>query len=244
MNLAQTRSLWRQLARAAAIVASALCASVYQADDAPGQDNQAAPPWYPYLEPAPRLAEMPASEFLEDILLRHTLRVAGILFPELAEGELPATDFGVIVLPSFLSDSVVLFRESGGGTLVEKREMKRSGVYLRDMTPHETPGMVTVSRPLHPEIATASISAIRRALANARPHRPGNWAVLDGVFYYFFSRDDVGIAHSPSPDTEAASLVELAWVLGEFADDEAEERDLRVAVENALRANHGSRKDK
>ena len=52
------------------------------------------------------------------------------------------------------------------------------------------------------------------------------------------------MAHSPSPHTEAGSLVELARVLGEFADDEAEERDLRVVLESALRANHGSRKER
>jgi len=122
--------------------------------------------------------------------------------------------------------------------------MKRNGVSLNDMTPDEAPGIVAVSRPLHPDIATASVSAIRRALANARPHRPGDVIMLDGVQYYFFSGDGIGRAHSPSPDTEAGSLVELAWVLGEFAKGKAEERDLRVALENALRANHGSRKER
>ena len=243
MNLAPPRNRRRRVGQAAAIVASALCAGMSQADDARGDDNQTAPTWYPYLEPAFRLTEMETSEYAEDILLQETLRVARIMFPEIAEGEMPSSDFGAIVLPSFSLGFVLLFRESEGRTLVEKREMKRNGVFVRDMTPDEI-RIVAVSRPLHTDIATASISAIRRALANARPHRPGNWVMMDGVFYYFFSRDDVGIAHSPSPDTEAGSLVVLVRVLGEFADDKAEERDLRVALENALRANHGSRSER
>ena len=242
MNPVQPKSRRPRLLLTAAIAAGALCAGVCQADDEPEQGTQTPPPWYPYLEPAPRLAELEASEYRGDIMLQGTRRRARILFPELAPGTMPATDFGVIAWAWY--GDVVLFRESEGGTLVEKREIRHNGVRLDDMTPDETPGIVTVSRPLQPDITTASVSAFRRALANARPHRPGNWAVYDGMFYYFFSHDGVGIAHSPSPGTEAGSLVELARVLGEFASDNAEERDLRAAVENALRANHGLRKER
>ncbi|MDE0225276.1 MAG: hypothetical protein OXP28_09080 [Gammaproteobacteria bacterium] len=242
MNPAQPRSGRWWLARAAAIVAGALCASVCQADDEPGEDTRTAPPWYPHLEPAPRLTELETSEFLENLLLQHTVRVARILFPELAEGEIPTTDFGMIAWA--WEGDAVLFRESEGETFVEKRGMKRDGVRLDDMAPDEAPDIVTVSRALQPDIATASVSAIRRALTNARPHRPGNVIKLDGVQYYFFSGDGIGKAHSPDPDTEAGSLVQLARVLGEFADGQAEERDLRVALENALRANHGLKKER
>lgn len=190
---------------------------------------------------------MDAREFVEDPFLQFVLQdahgVARILFPELSEGKMPTTDFGVIVLPSFHPGFVLLLRESEGGTLVAKREMKGNGVFAYDMTSDETPRIVTASRPLHPDIVSACIAVIRRALTNARPHCPGNWTMRDGVFYYFFSRDGAGIAHSPSPDTEAGRLVELARVLREFADDQAEERDLWVALENALRTNHRSRQE-
>ena len=242
MSTIKPRSRRRRLAPAAAIVASALCAGVCQADGEPEQGTQTHRPWHPYLEPAPQLTEMEASEPFEDLILQHTRRAARILFPELAEGTMPTTDFGVIAWA--WDGDVVLFRESEGGTLVETREMKRNGIFLNDMRSDETPGIVTVSRPLHPDIATASVSAIRRALANARPHRPGNVLMMDGVAYYFFSRNGAGRAHSPSPDTEAGSLVELARVLRDFASHKAEERDLRVAVESALRANHGLRTER
>ena len=166
-------------------------------------------------------------------------RSARALFPKLAKASLPDTEFGVLVLPSFSSPHVVLFRDSNGETLVEKREID-SEIFLRDLTPDERPRITTSSKALPPEIATASISAIRRALANARPHHPGKWGVMDGVSYYFFSRGVTGKAHSPGEDTEAGQLARLVWALRDFVDSHAEDRDLWVAVENALRANHGS----
>ena len=199
------------------------------------------PPHHPYLAPAPSLAEMATGGPVE----RAIADAARILFPELDRGILPATEFGVIVLPSFWSPYVVLFREADGGMVVEKREPEW-GILLRDLTPDEAPRITTESKLLHPEIATASVSAIRRALANARPNRPmidgdgREWVVLDGVSFYFFSRDSAGSAHSPDPATEAGQLVELASVLRQFVDDQADERELRMAAENALRANHGS----
>ena len=123
MSTIKPRSRRRRLAHAAAIVASALCAGVCQADGEPEQGTQTHRPWHPYLEPAPQLTEMEASEPSEDLILQHTRRVARILFPELAEGTMPTTDFGVIAWA--WQGEVVLFRESEGGTLVEKREMKR-----------------------------------------------------------------------------------------------------------------------
>ena len=226
----------------AAVVATVLCAGICQADDESEEQAQADQPWHPYLEPAPRLTEMGASEVDEDLLLEGTFRIARILFPELAEGAMPTTDFGAIAWG--WGGHVVLFLESEGGTLVEKREIDRDGVSWDDLAYHETPGIVTGSRPLQPEIATAAISAIRRALANARPHRPGNRFVLDGVQHYFFSGDRAGRAHSPDTDTEAGQLARLARVLGEFVDGWVEEREVRVAAEDALRANHGLIKDR
>ena len=106
MNLAQTRSLRRRLARAAAIIASALCASLCQADDAPGEDNAGRP----NVVPAPGTgtpvggAARQASFSKISSSKAHTPQYPGSCFPQLAEGVLPTTDFGVIVLPSFLSE--------------------------------------------------------------------------------------------------------------------------------------------
>ena len=115
---------------------------------------------------------------------------------------------------------------------------------MRELTRNEVLGMTTKSKPLDAEIAAAAVSAIRRALENARLHRPGNTLVVDGVSFYFFSRGSVGSAHSPDLATEARQLVELAWVLEQFVGGQAEERELRMATENALRANHGSTRDR
>lgn len=189
--------------------------------------------YHPYLAPAPPLTEMEAGGPVE----RAIARSAKALFPELAKGALPTTAFGTIMLPSFSSPSVLLFRKTDAGTLVEKREFE-FGIHLRDLTPDERPNLVTVSKVLHPEIVTASKSAIRGALANARPHRSGG--MRDGESYYFFSRGIFGTAHSPGSATEAGKLVHLVWVLSRFADGAASERELRQAAENALGAVHGS----
>lgn len=195
------------------------------------------PPHRPYLAPAPSLAEMATGDPVE----RSMAHAARILFPELAHGTLPVTEFGVLV-PSSWQPYVVLFRKADGGMTVEKREPEW-GIPLRDLTHDEALPITIESKLLHPEIATASVSAIRRALANARPNRPMigvEWVVLDGVSYYFFSRGSVGSAHSPGSATQAGQLVELVRVLGQFVDGEADERELRMAAENALRANLGS----
>ena len=188
---------------------------------------------HPYLAPAPPLTEMEAGDPVE----RAIARSAKALFPELAKGSLPTTAFGTIMLPSFSSPSVLLFRKTDRGTLVEKREFE-FGIHLRDLTADERPNLVTMSKVLHPEIATASQSAIRRALANARPNRPRG--MRDGESYYFFSRGVFGTAHSPGSDTEAGKLVHLVWVLGRFADGTASERELREAAATALLDVHGS----
>lgn len=232
----------RRLGRVAAVVATVLCVGICQADDESDEQTEAEQPWHPYLEPAPWLTETDAGGVDEDLLLEGTFRIARILFPEFAEGAMPTIDFGAIAWG--WGGHVVLFLESEGGTLVEKREIDRDGVSWDDLAYHETPGIVTGSRPLQPEIATAAISAIRRALANARPHRPGNRFVLDGVQHYFFSGDRAGRAHSPDTDTEAGQIARLARVLGEFVDGWVEEREVRVAAEDALRANHGLVKDR
>ena len=109
------------------------------------------------------------------------------------------------------------------------------------MTQDETPDITIKSKALHPDIATASVSAIRRALKNARPKTPTNgWVVVDGASYYFFSRGSTGRAHSPDSDTEAGTLCRLVHVLAAFVDGNADERELMATVENALAANHGS----
>lgn len=228
----------RDLANAACIVACAICIGVNGAASE-DEESPARPPHHPYLAPALSLGEMASGDHVE----RAMERSARVLFPDLAKGALPDTEFGALVLPSFWPPYVVLFRETDGGTLVEKREIER-GVILRDLTPDERPGITTNSKSLHPENATASISAIRRALANARPHNRGNWIVSDGVSYYFFSRGITGKTHSPDAGTEAGQLVRLASTLRDFADGQVGERELRVAVENALRANHGSMDDR
>ncbi len=196
-------------------------------------------PHHPFLAPALSLVEMASGGPVE----RAMERSARVLFPELAKGTLPATDFGALVLPSFWGSSVVLFREAGGETLVEVRE-REHGIRLRDLTSEETPTIGTKSKSLRPEIATASVSAIRRALSNTQRYRPGSMVVLDGVSYYFFSGDRVGSAHSPDSATEAGKLVRLVRVLEQFVDGEVAERELRMAAEDALRANHGMTKDR
>lgn len=202
-------------------------------------EGKASPPYHPYLAPARSLAEMETGDHVE----RAIARSARVLFPELGQGILPATDFGVFVLPSNWPPHAVLFRETDGRILVERRALEY-GIRLRDLTPGEVPAITTKAKSLHAEIATASVSAIRRALGNARLHRPGNILMVDGVSYYFFSGGSVGSTHSPGSGTEAGQLVELAWVLEHFVVGEAEERDLWVAAENALRANHGSTTDR
>ena len=230
------RSLVHAVGRRALVgaIAGTLCISPGAANE---DEEKTLPPYHPYLAPAHSLEEMSRGNPVEQAMERS----ARILFPELAQGTLPATDFGAL---SLHTPRVVLFRQTGEGTLVEMREQEL-GVYLRDLTPDETPPIATKSRPLHPEIATASVSAIRRALTNARPNRPMidgdvEWVVVDGVSYYFFSGEHVGSAHSPGTDTEAGQLVQLVFALREFVNDQVEEPELRVAVENALRANHGS----
>ena len=125
------------------------------------------------------------------------------------------------------------------GHSLRRRELDH-GIRLRDLTHDEVPPTTTESKLLDPEIATASISAIRRALANVRLYRPGNTMVMDGVSFYFFSGGSVGKAHSPGSATEAGQLVQLVYALRRFVDGQADERELRMAAENALRANHGS----
>lgn len=221
-------------------IAGTLCvgASHAAADD----EEKTLPPYHPHLAPARSLKAMAYGDPVE----RAIARSARALFPTLAPGTLPDTAFGVIALG--FRGSVVLFRETDAGTIVEKRELER-GVRLRDLTQDEVPQVSTKSKLLAPEIATASVSAIRRALANARPNRPVidgdvEWVVVDGVSYYFFSRGSVGSAHSPGSATEAGQLVQLVWALRQFVDGQSDERELRMAAENALRANHGSRADR
>ena len=216
-------------------LAGTLCIS---ASGAANDDQKSPPPHHPHLAPAPSLMEMANGDHVE----RAIERSARALFPEFAQGTLPDTGFGVIVLRSFGRPSVVLFREADGGTFVERREMERG---LRELSHDEVPRITTESKPLDPEIATASISAIRRALTNARPKHAMidgdvEWVVLDGVSFYFFSGRSVGKAHSPDSATEAGQLVQLVWALEQFVDTRAGEHELRMAAENALRANHGS----
>ncbi|MCY3621400.1 MAG: hypothetical protein OXH68_06770 [Gammaproteobacteria bacterium] len=237
----QFRTLVDALGRRALVGAIAGTLCIGRSGAANEDEERTLPPYHPYLAPALSLEEMARGDLVE----RAMERSARILFPELAQGTLPATDFGALSLPT---PRVVLFRQTGDGTLVEMRE-KEHGVYLRDLTDDETPPIATKSRPLHPEIATASVSAIRRALTNARPNRPMidgdvERVVLGGVSHYFFSGDRVGSAHSPDSATEAGMLVRLVRVLGQFVDGEAAEGELRMAAEDALRANHGMTKDR
>ena len=220
------------------IVAATLCMNPGGAANE-NEVNRTRPPYHPYLEPAPSLGEMETGNIVE----RAIARAARALFPDPARGSLPATDFGTIILPSFLPPYALQFRETDGGTVVEKREFE-FGVRLDDLTPDERPGLDTATRLIHPATAMACASAIRRALRDARPHHPGKWIVLDGVSYYFFNRDGVGRAHSPGTDTQAGQLAQLVHVLREFVDNEAEERELQMAVENALRAHPGSATDR
>ena len=213
-------------------IVGTLCIS---ASGAANDDEKSLPPHHPYLAPASSLMEMASGGPVE----RAFERSARGLFPKLAQGTLPDTEFGVIVLPSFWPPSVVMFREADGGTFVEKRELE-FGIRLRDLTDDEVPPITTESKLLDPEIANASISAIRRALVNVRLYRPGNTMVADGVSFYFFSGGSVGKAHSPGSATEAGQLVQLVYALERFVDGQADERELRMAAENALRANHGS----
>lgn len=231
------RQFWNAMGRRvlAGTVAGALCIAASHAADA----EEEPPPHHPYLAPARSLVEMATGDHVE----RAIERSARVLFPELGQGILPATDFGVFVLPSNWPPYVVLFRETDGGTLVEKRAPER-GVRFRDLTPNEVPGVTTDSKSLRAEIAAASVSAIRRALENVRLERPGNTVMVDGVSFYFFGGGSVGSAHSPDLATQAGQLVELVWVLEQFVGGQAEERDVRMAAENALRANHGWTRDR
>lgn len=222
------------MASAACIVACAICISVNGAASE-DEESPALPPHHPYLAPAPPLAEMGAGAHVE----REMERSVRVLFPDLAKGALLDTEFGALVLPSFGNPAVVLFRETDSGTLVEKREIEFA-VSLRQLTHDEMPGITIGSKALPAEIATASISALRRALANARP--PPRGGMRDGAYYYFFSRGTAGRAHTPGADTEAGRLVGLVGALLRFVEGEAEDADLRVAVENASRANHGSKR--
>lgn len=167
-----------------------------------------------------------------DIVDREIAHFARVVFPGLATGSMPATEFGTIVLPSFSSPYIVLFHETNEGTLVQVREIE-SGVRLRDLTHDDRPGITTKSKALEADIVTASLSAIRRALANARPRRPGDMEMMDGVSFYFFNRDSAGRAHSPGSATEAGKLAQLVSALVRFVDGEAEERELRMAAEEA-----------
>lgn len=222
---------FRVAANAVCIVAATHCISVSGTANEP-EGTTTRPPYHPYLAPAPPLAEMGKGDFVE----REIAHSARVLFPDLAKGSLPTTAFGTIVLHSFGSPYVLLFRETDGGTLAEKREIELR-THLRDLTPDERPDLRIVSKVIHPEIATASRSAIRHALANARPHSPGG--MRDGEIYYFFSRGVFGTAHSPGSASEAGKLVELVWVLRRFVDGTASERELREAVEKTRRANRG-----
>ena len=225
------------LANAAGVVACAICITVNGAARE-NEESPARPPYHPYLVPALSFAEMASGDLIE----REMVRSARVLFPELAQGTLPATEFGALVLPSFGPPSVVLFGETDGGTLVEKRQVEWE-ITLEDLSPYGRPGITTGSKALNHEIATASISAIRRALANARPQDPGNRGMQDGVFYLLFSRGTTGSAHSPGSATEAGKLVRLVRVLEQFVDGQVEEREVRMAAEDALRTTHGSTKD-
>ena len=220
-------------AAAVCIVAATLCFGVHGTANE-NEGNTTRPPYHPYLAPAQPLTEMETGDPVE----REMARSARVLFPDLARGSLPATDFGTIMLPSFSSPHALLFQETDGGTLVEKREIEFE-FRLDDLTPGEESGLVTASRPIPHDVATACTSVIRRALRNVRPHLNTTVVVMDGESYYFFSHDGSGRAHSPSAYTEAGKLVRLVWALGNFVDGQLEERELRMAVENALRANHG-----
>ena len=221
-------------AAAVRIVAATLCIGATANEN---EGNTTRPPYHPFLGPAQTLTEMETGDPVE----REIALSARVLFPDLARGSRPATEFGTIMLPSFSSPHALLFQETDGGTLVEKREIEFE-FRLDDLTPGERSGLVTASRPIPDDVAMASTSVIRRALRNVRPHL--NRTVMDGESYYFFSQDGSGRAHSPGPDTEAGKLVRLVWALGNFVDGQLEERELRVAVENALRANHGSTSDR
>ena len=219
---------FRATANAVCIVAATHCISTSGTANEP-EGITTRPPYHPYLAPAPPLTEMVRGDPVE----REIAHSARILFPDLAEGSLPTTAFGTIVLHSFGLPYVLLFRETDGGTLVEKREIE-SRIHLRDPTPDERPDLRMVSKVIHPEIATASESAIRQALANARPHRPGG--MRDGEVYYFFSRGVFGTAHSPGSASEAGRLVQLVRVLRQFVDGGVEERELRVVAEDTARS--------
>lgn len=230
----------------------ALFTTAGEAANEPDEDKLATrtqadlPPYHPHLEPAPWLTEMDPGELPEDATLQDAFGTARALFPELAHGAMPSTDFGVIVHGG-LASSAVLFREVEGEPVVEKRETKRGR--LGNLRENETPAILTASRPLHPDIATAAVSVIRRALANARPYRPVladgvERIVLSDVSYYFFSGGIAGKAHAPDSDTEAGALDELSMVLREFVDGYTDERDVRLATENALRAKYDSSKDR
>ena len=218
-------------AAAVCIVAATLCIGVHGTANE-NEGNTTRPPYHPYLAPAQPLTELETGDPVE----REIALSARVLFPDLAKGSLPATDFGTIMLPSFSPPHALLFQETDGGTLVEKREIEFE-FRLDDLTPGEESGLVTASRPIPHDVATACTSVIRRALRNVRPHLNTTVVVMDGESYYFFSHDGSGRAHSPSAYTEAGKLVRLVWALGNFVDGQLEERELRVAVENALRAN-------
>ena len=148
-RLSPRRSQFRALANAAGIVAGALCMNVSGAENG-AKENLTRHPYYPYLAPAPPLMEMDTGDHVD----RRMARLAHALFPELAQGTLPATEFGAIWKGDPFG-SVVLFRESdGGGSLVETREIEVGEVFLRDMTQDETPDITIKSKALHPDIAT------------------------------------------------------------------------------------------
>ena len=124
-RLSPRRSQFRALANAAGIVAGVLCISVSGVGNG-ATKNPTRPPHHPYLAPAPPLTEMDTGDLVD----RGMVRLARVLFPELAQGTLPATEFGAIWKGDPFG-SVVLFRESdGGGSLIETREIEVGGVFL------------------------------------------------------------------------------------------------------------------
>ena len=119
LRLSLRCSRFRDLASTARIVACAICISVHGAASE-NEESPARPPYHPHLAPALPWGEMASGDDVE----RAMVRSARFLFPELAQGTLPATEFGALVLHSFGPPSVVLFRETNGGTLVEKHEIE------------------------------------------------------------------------------------------------------------------------
>ena len=127
----QFRTLVDALGRRALVGAIAGTLCIGPTGAANEDEEKTLPPYHPYLAPALSLAEMARGDPVE----RAMERSARVLFPELAQGTPPATGFGALSLPT---PSVVLFRQTGDGTIVETREQEH-GVYLRDLTHDETP---------------------------------------------------------------------------------------------------------